>query len=148
MRVYLVNQYLIALIGLFVGVVVGLAIGAARSKALSLWDARVSVPLLLGASGAHLVLISAVEPMRQVLFGLYGLALISVVVFAASGWSIWRLGGVLFPAGSIAAYFYFAFPEHQADYVGLFVKLVEVATIASVLIPVLHSRGERSRLPA
>jgi hypothetical protein len=144
MRIFLVPDYLIGLVGLVVGAAIGFGIGAVRGGSLSRWDARASLPLLLAAGGAHLVLIPVVEPLRQVLFGLYGLALIGVVAFAAAGWSIWRLGGVVFPAGSIAAYFYFALPEHQADYVGLAIKIVEFAAIAAVVAPVLsRERGRR-----
>lgn len=140
MTVKLVSEYLIGLAGLVAGGGFGLAVGALRSTAIGVWDARVSVPLLLAAAGAHLALIGAVEPMRQVLFALYGIALLAVVLLAAVGVGIWRLGGVLLPAGSIAAYFYFAIPEHQADFVGLGVKLVELAAMVAVLVPVVRRK--------
>ena len=134
--------------GLVVGGGLGFAVGAARGGTLSPWDARASVPLLLAAAGAHVALISAVEPMRQVLFTLYGLALVGVVVFAAVGWSIWRLGGVLFPLGSIAGYFFFAIQVHQVDYGGLFVKVVEVAAITAVVVPVFRRQRRQRQLAA
>lgn len=143
MTLFLVPPYLIALVGLVVGIGAGLGVGTARRTKVSPWDARVSMPLLLGAAGAHLALLGAVEPLRQVLFGLYGLALFGVVAFAAMGWSIWRLGGVIFPAGSIATYFYFAIPEHHADYVGVLIKLVEVIAMVAVLLPLVPEHRRR-----
>jgi hypothetical protein len=143
MTIHYVGAYLIALVGLVVGAAAGVAVGATREGTLARWDGRLTLPLLLGAAGAHLALIGAVEPLRQTLFGLYGLALLAVVGVAAMGWSIWRLGGTVLPAGSIAAYFYFAIPAHQADYVGLLVKLVELAAIAAVVAPVFTRRGRR-----
>lgn len=143
MNIQLVSGYLVGLAGLVIGAGVGLAIGAARRAALTRSDALVAIPLLLGAAGAHLALIGSVEPKRQLLFGLYGLALLGVVGFAALGLPIWRLGGVVFPAGSIAAYFYFAFLVHQADYVGLLIKVVELVAIVTVLIPVFRREGRR-----
>lgn len=146
MRVVFESEYVIGLVGLVIGAVVALVIGAIRGGTMSRWDARSSAPLLLGAAGAHIALISVVEPMRQVLFALYGLALIGVVLFAAAGWSIWRLGAIVFPAASIAAYFYFALPERQADYIGVLVKLVELAAIVAVVVPLLRTRDRRRTL--
>lgn len=145
MTVHLISAYLIALLGLVIGIAAGLVVGAARARTLTRTDARLAIPLLLGAAGAHLILIGSVEPTRQLLFGLYGLALMGVVVFAAIGWSIWRLGGVVFPAGSIAGYIYFALPEHQADYVGLLIKVVELIAIVAVIVPVLRHERRRPR---
>jgi hypothetical protein len=147
MTVKLETEYLIAIVGLIVGGGIGVAVGAMRSAAIDIWDARVTLPLLLAAAGAHLVLISAVEPMRQILFGLYGLGLIGVAVFAAAGLGIWRAGGVLLPAGSIAAYFYFAIPEHQADFVGLGVKIIELAAIVAVIGGLARARSAGERRP-
>lgn len=143
MTIQLVREYLVALPGLLVGGGIAMAVGAARGGTITRWDARVSLPLLVAALGAHVVLITAVEPTRQLLFGLYALALLGVVGCALVGWSIWRLGGVVFPAGSIAAYFYFAIQVHEADYVGLLVKLVELGTIAAVLLPLFKGEGKR-----
>lgn len=67
--------------------------------------------------------------------------MIGVVVFALLGFGIWRLGAIVFPLGSIGAYFYFGLMVHQVDYIGLLVKLVEVAAIAAVLVPVFGSRA-------
>ena len=132
MTVHLIQSYLVAVGGLVVGALVGL-ITAAVFKRLSAWDAWATLPLLLAAAGAHIALIPQVEVQRQVLFGLYGAALVGTVIVALAGLAIWRVGAVFFPAGSIAAYFYFALPTHQADYVGLIVKLVELAAIFSAL---------------
>ena len=146
MAVELEKEYLVAIGGLAVGAVVGLIVMAAsrrsitRARSMRTWDSRFTLPLLVAAAGAHLVLIPAVEPQRQVLFGLYGAALLGVVIFAIAGLGIWRLGAVLFPAGSIAAYFYFALPEHHADYIGLLVKVVELMAIAAAIVPVFRSR--------
>ncbi|HET7419201.1 MAG TPA: hypothetical protein VFL27_02340 [Candidatus Dormibacteraeota bacterium] len=145
MTVKLETEYLIAIAGLIAGAGVGLAIGALRSGAVDRWDARLTLPLLLAAAGAHLVLISAVEPLRQVLFGLYTIALICVAVVAAAGVGIWRAGGVLLPAGSISAYFYFALQVHQADFVGLGVKTVELAAIVAVLAGLARARTTGGR---
>lgn len=143
MKVILIAPYLIALAGLVIGSVVGLVLAAARTRKssgaspVSERDARITLPLLLGAAGAHLVLIPQVEPERQILFALYGIALVGVGVFATAGISIWRAGAILFPLGSILAYVYFAVLVHQVDYVGLLVKLVEVAAIAAAVSPLL-----------
>ena len=145
MTIHLVTEYLIALLGLLVGGGIAIALTAARGGTITRWDARVSLPLLVAALGAHIALITAVEPTRQLLFGLYALALLGVVGSALVGWSIWRIGGVVFPAGSMAAYFYFAIQVHEADYVGLLVKLVELAAIAAVLLPVFKRAGKRSQ---
>ena len=143
MTIHLLPEYLVGLVGVAIGLGAGLALGAMRRQMLSTLDARASLPLLLAAGGGHLALIGAVEPLRQVLFGLYGLALVGVALFALVGWSIWRLGGALFPLGSIAAYFYFATPEHQADYVGLLIKVIELAAIVVVVLPLLLGRTRR-----
>src|SRR5438477_12434119 len=137
MTIQLEQECLVALLGLAVGAAAGLSAAAAYSRAaprripLGPWDARVTIPLLLAAAGAHLVLIPVVEPTRQLLFGLYFAALIGAVVFALAGLSIWRLGAALLPAGSIAAYFSFALHVHHADYVWLTVKVIEPAAVAA-----------------
>ncbi|SRR6266550_2665892 len=143
MTVQFERAYLIALLGLAVGAAVGLIAAAAYSRArLGRLDARVTIPLLLAAAGAHLVLIPVVEPLRQLLFGLYFAALIGAVIFAMAGLSIWRLGAVVLPAGSIAAYLYFALQVHQADYVGLSVKVIELAAVAAAVIPIARRRPD------
>jgi hypothetical protein len=142
MSIHLVSTYWVGLVGGVVGFIV--ATFAARlleRKAnLTAWDARLTLPLLLAAAGAHLSLIPVVEMQRQVLFGLYGAALIGVVVFALVGFGIWRLGAVVFPLGSIGAYVYFGLLVHQVDYIGLLVKAVEVAAIVAALASVFRSR--------
>jgi hypothetical protein len=148
MRIFLEPEYLVGLVGLVIGAGVGVALGVGRGGLQSQWDRHATLPLLLAAGGAHLALTGAVEPLRQVLFGLYGLALIGTAFFAAMGWGIWRLGGIVFPVGSIAAYFYFAIPEHQADYVGLLIKLVEVVAVVSVAVPLLRGEQRRRELAA
>jgi len=151
MTIQLEKEYLVALLGLAVGAASGLIAAAAYSRAaprripLGPWDARVTIPLLLAAAGAHLVLIPVVEPTRQLLFGLYFAALIGTVVFAMAGLSIWRLGAALLPAGSIAAYFYFALQVHQADYVGLTVKVIELAAVAAAVVPIARLRRDHAR---
>ena len=148
MTVQFERAYLIALLGLAVGAAVGLIAAAAYSRArLGRWDARVTIPLLLAAAGAHLVLIPVVESRRQLLFGRYFAALIGNVIFAMVGLSIWRLGAVLLPFGSVLAYFYFAFQVHQADYVGLTVKVVEVAAIAAALVPITRRGRDHVKQP-
>lgn len=143
MSIHLVASYWIGLVGAAIGLIVGLLVVRAvdHGSRVSPWDARATLPLLLAAGLAHLSLIPVVELQRQVLFGLYGAALIGVVLFALLGIGIWRLGAVVFPLGSIGAYVYFGLSVHQVDYIGLLVKLVEVATIAAAILSVLRSRG-------
>ena len=154
MTIQLVNEYLVALIGLVVGAGAGLIAGAVYGRAtprgvpLGRWDTRVTIPLLLAAAGAHLVLIPLVESRRQVLFGLYFAALIGAVIFAMAGLSIWRLGAVLLPVGSVLAYFYFALQVHEADYVGLAVKVVELAAVAAAGLPIARRRRDFTRKQA
>ena len=153
-----IPQYLVALVGIGVGAPAGLILAAAvnrksgNAKRIDGWDARVTVPLLLAAAGAHLALIPVVELQRQLMFGLYVVALIITVALAAVGWRIWRLGAVLLPLGSILAYGYFAGQVHEADVVGLLVKIVEVAAVAAAARPVIASRlgvrGRHQRIPS
>jgi hypothetical protein len=94
MAVHLIPAYVVAVAGLAVGAVVGVIVTStfrrsiAAARSMRAWDAWATVPLLLAAASAHLVLITQVELQRQVLFGLYGAALIGVVVFAFAGLSI------------------------------------------------------------
>ena len=143
-----VPQYLVAVIGLAVGAAAGIVLAAAMRRRPALAnrliasDAWIAVPLLLAAAGAHLVLIPVVEQQQQMLFGLYGVGLLVTVALGAAGWRIWRLGAVLLPLGSILAYGYFAGREHEADVVGLVVKVVELAAIGAALWPVLSARQQ------
>lgn len=148
MSIHFVQAYWVGLIGGAVGVIGGLVIlGAlARKSRLAVWDSRATLPLLLGVGFAHLFLIPVVEQQRQILFGLYGAALIGVTLFALAGLGIWRLGAVVFPLGSIAAYIYFALLVHEADYIGLLIKLAELAAIASAVASVFQSRTARASL--
>jgi hypothetical protein len=150
MTVHFVAAYWPALIGLAVGALAGLLVarGFREGSRISVWDARATLPALLAAGVAHLSLIPAVELQRQVLFALYAAALLGVVVFALARLSIWRLGAVLFPLGSMGAYFYFGFQVHQVDYIGLLVKLVEVVAVVAALTPVLRRQPYTSRSPA
>ena|SRR5690348_10043554 len=150
MAVQFIVDYVVALAGLGVGGVAGflLAHGAGRAPA---WDARVTLPLVLAAGAAHLALIPVVETQRQLMFGLYFLAMAAVFAAGLIGLTAWRAGAILFPAGSIVAYFYFAFIAHQADIVGLIVKAVEVAVITTAVIGFAINRGgaaEAKRSPA
>jgi hypothetical protein len=156
--VQFIPQYLVAVIGIVVGVSSGWIVAAAMNrrsgdaKRIDGWDARVTVPLLLAAAGAHLALVPVVELQRQLMFGLYVLALLVTVALAVAGWRIWRLGAVLLPLGSILAYGYFAGQVHEADVVGLAVKLVELAAVAAALRPVVSARRRaqdgRQRIPS
>ena len=143
-----VPQYLGAVIGLGVGAAAGIVLIAAmrrlaaQANRLAGSDAWIAAPLLLAAAGAHLTLIPVVELERQVLFGLYGVALLVTVALGIAGWRIWRLGAVLLPPGSILAYGYFAGREHEADVVGLVVKVVELAAIGAAAWPVLSARRQ------
>jgi hypothetical protein len=146
------QQYLVAVAGLVAGAGAGWLLAAVVNRPnggrgrLGRWDARLTVPLLLGAAGAHLALIPIVEVQRQVMFGLYVLALLGTVVTAMAGKAIWRLGAVVLPAGSILACAYFAALAHQADVVGLAVKLVELGAIGAALWPAIAVR-RRSQTP-
>ena len=143
-----VPQYMVAVLGLAVGAAAGIVLAAAMRRRPALAnrliasDAWIAVPLLLAAAGAHLVLIPVVEQQQQMLFGLYGVGLLVTVALGAAGWRIWRLGAVLLPLGSIVAYGYFAGREHEADVVGLVVKLVELAAIGAAVLPVLSARRQ------
>ena len=145
MHVVLIPNYLFGLAGLVAGGAVGLLVAAvANNGRLPAGDARVTAPLLLAAAVAHLVLIPFVELERQVLFGLYGLALIATVAVGLAGARIWRLGAVLFPAGSILGYAYLAVLGHQADYAGLAIKVVELVAIGSALASFAGRRDRRA----
>ena len=143
-----VPQYMVAVLGLAVGAAAGIVLAAAMRRRPALAnrliasDAWIAVPLLLAAAGAHLVLIPVVEQQQQMLFGLYGVGLLVTVALGAAGWRIWRLGAVLLPLASIVAYGYFAGREHEADVVGLVVKLVELAAIGAAVLPVLSARRQ------
>jgi hypothetical protein len=145
------KDYLAALAGLALGALTGWVAAAILSRSrgreggLSSWDARLTVPLLLAAAGAHLALLPAVEPMRMLLFSLYGAALLATVVLAFAGIRIWRLGAIALPAGSVVAYFYFAVAAHEADVIGLLVKAIEVLAILAALAPLLRRRQEHRR---
>ena len=150
--VQFIPQYLVAVIGLVVGGSFGWILAAALNRRsaganrIDGWDARVTVPLLFAAAGAHLALVPVVELQRQLMFGLYVVALMITVALAAGGWRIWRLGAVFLPLGSILAYAYFAAQVHEADVAGLTVKIVELATVAAAVRPVFTARpvpGER-----
>ena len=140
MGIQFISQYLIAFAGLAVGAGLGLlATTMVKPRAASLRppDAHFTIPLLLAVGLAHASLIPVVELERQVLFGLYFLSVIGVIGVAMLGMRIWRLGAVLLPVGSILGYFYFAFAGHQADVVGLIVKVVEVGLIIAAVTSVL-----------
>jgi hypothetical protein len=149
--VNLVKDYLPALAVLPVGFIVGLALAWAANRSglgrgrLEAWDARITVPLLVAAAAGHLALLPVVEQLRVVLFTLYAISLLATVGLAIAGIRIWRLGAVVFPLGSIAGYFYFALLVHQADAVGLLVKLVELVAIGAALFPILRRQPTRER---
>jgi hypothetical protein len=142
MALHFVAEYVVGLAGMVAGAVTGWLIATRLDRAGG-WDARVTLPLLLGAGAAHLALIPVVERQRQVMFGLYFLAMAGTFVFAMLRFGIWRLGAVVFPAGSIAAYFYFAAMVHQVDYIGLAVKAVEAAVIVAAIRPLAPARRRR-----
>jgi hypothetical protein len=156
--VQFIPQYLVAVVGMGVGGSAAWILAAAvnrragDAKRIDAWDARVTLPLLLATAGAHLSLIPVVELQRQLMFGLYVLALTITVALAAAGWRIWRLGAVLLPLGSIAAYAYFAGQVHEADVVGLVVKIGELAAVAAAVRPVIASRlaarDRQQRIPS
>jgi len=87
--------------------------------------------------------VAAVKPKLRgwIHAGTFPLALAaSVVLVALAPNGKARIGAVVFPLGSIAGYFFFAFVAHQVDVVGLLVKLVEVVAIVAALVPVLRDR--------
>ena len=131
MTLHFVPSYVPALFGLVIGAAGGYVI-AARGR-VPAWDARFTLPLLLGAAVAHLLLIPVVEPARQIMFGLYFVALAVTFAVALAGIGAWKIGAVLFPVGSVLGYFYFAMGAHQVDFIGLAVKLVEVGVIFAAL---------------
>jgi hypothetical protein len=152
MSFQLIASYQIAIVGAVVGAVVGLILAAWRARtietnpALTRWDLWVTIPLLLAAVGGHIVLVPQMPQQNQVLFSLYTAAVIVVVIVAFAGLSIWRVGAVLFPVVSIVGYFYYAIPARSADYVGLGLKVVEVAVIIAALVPLaMPERMRRGR---
>lgn len=147
MHVVLIHDYLIGFVGLVLGAAAGLVLTRYANRGrMGMRDARLTAPLLLAAGVAHLVLIPAVELERQVLFGLYGLGVIATVAVGLAGFRIWRVGAVLLPAGSIAAYFYFGVLVHQVDYAGLTIKLVEITAVVSALLPAASRNATRRSL--
>ena len=141
------RDYLPALLGLPLGLVAGLILTAlVRGRELAAWDARVTLPLLLGAAAAHLALLTSVEQPRAIFFVLYALSIFATVASGLVGVALWRLAAVALPAASILAYGYFAAVAHEADVIGLLVKVAELAAIAAALIPVLRPRPGRGRL--
>jgi hypothetical protein len=93
----------------------------------------------------HLALVPAhlaEEPMLGVLFALDGIALLVAVA-----WSVtrpfrgWRAASVLLLLGGVLAYvWYVATGRETADAVGLASKLVELASIALLVLPGVRSR--------
>ena len=143
------RDYLAALAGLPLGALAGLVLTALGRRSgiarrLSDWDARVTLPLLVAAAGAHLALLPVVERQRVVLFSVYAIALLLTAAVGIAGPGAWRMGAVALPAGSILGYAYFAVLAHQADLVGLVVKAAEVAAIAAALTPVVRGRVARA----
>src|SRR5437899_8387314 len=63
------REYLVALLGLAAGGGAGLVATMRASRSIKRWDARVTIPLLLAATGGHLVLIPFVERQHQMLLG-------------------------------------------------------------------------------
>jgi hypothetical protein len=143
MAVHFEVEYVAAVGGLLVGAFVAW-LTAGRLKRADSWDARLTLPLVLAAGAAHVVLIPVVELQRQVLFALYFVAMAGVFTLGALRLSIWRAGAVIFPAGSIFAYFYFAAVAHEADVIGLVVKVVEAGAIAAAIGGALMYRRRRS----
>jgi len=146
MAVQFVQSYLVALGGLVIGAAAGFAVAQVRGAAIGDRGAKLTVTLLAAVGTAHLVLIPVVELERKVMFGLYFVSVVVVVVMALFRWRIWRLGAVLLPVGSILGYAYFAVMVHQVDYIGLAVKVVEVATIAAALTPLFAHRQSRTSI--
>ena len=146
MTVHFVAQYVPALAGLAVGALTGFVI-ATGTRRPSQWDARVTLPLVLAAGAAHLALIPAVEAQRQLLFGLYFAAMTGTFALGLLRVGIWKLGALGFPAGSLLAYFYFALTAHEADFIGLAVKVVEAAVIVAAVRSVLARTEAGERRP-
>ena len=146
MAVHFEAEYLPALAGLVVGALIGYLLATSTRRA-STWDARVTLPLVLAAGAAHLALIPTVEAQRQLLFGLYFAAVTGTFALALLRVGIWKLGALVFPAGSILAYFYFALTAHQADIIGLAVKVVEAAVIVAAVRSVLARSEAGARRP-
>lgn len=145
MALQFIVQYVVAVAGLLAGGAAGFLVALGVGRA-SPWDTRTTLPLVLAAGTAHLALVPVVEEQRQVLFGLYFLATAAVYASALLRLPAWRAGAVVFPAGSIGAYFYFASLVHQVDVVGLAVKVVELAAIGAALAgAAVAARGGATR---
>ena len=138
MTLHFVSAYLPAVAGLVIGGLVGYLI-AGRGGASSS-GARMTLALLFAAAIAHLSLIPVVERERQIMFGLYFLALALTFGAALLGVGAWKIGAVLFPAGSILGYFYFAYGAHEVDFIGLAVKVVELGVIVTAVRSVVSAR--------
>ena len=138
MAIHFEAEYVPAIVGLLIGGAVGYLVAGMRGPTPT--DVRVTLSLLLGAATAHLFLIPVVERERQILFGLYFIALALTFGVALAGTGVWKLGAVLFPAGSILGYFYFAIGAHEVDYIGLLVKVVELGVIVAAARSVVATR--------
>ena len=143
MAVQFVQSYLVALGGLVVGAAAGFWVSRIRGGTPGDLSARLTLTLLAAVGTAHLVLIPVVELERKLMFGLYFASVVVVIAVAVFRWPIWRLGAVLLPLGSILGYAYFAVQVHEVDYIGLAVKVVEVATIAAALTPLFVRHQSR-----
>ena len=138
MALHFVAAYTPAIVGLVIGGAAGYVVAGRRSPIAA--DARVTLSLLLAAATAHLFLIPVVERERQILFGLYFVALALTFGAALIGIGAWKLGALLLPAGSILGYFYFAIGVHEVDFIGLLVKLVEVGVIVAAARSLVAAR--------
>ena len=138
MALHFISAYVPAIAGLVIGALVGYVVAGRRGPTSA--DARVTLSLLLAAATAHLFLIPLVERERQILFGLYFVALALTFGAALIGIRAWKLGAVLLPAGSILGYFYFALGVHEVDFIGLLVKVVEVGVIVAAARSVVVAR--------
>ncbi len=103
-------------------------------------------PATAGSGGGAPRPAHVVEQPRAIFFVLYALSIFATVAGGLVGVALWRLAAFALPAASILAYGYFAAVAHEADVIGLLVKVAELAAIAAALIPVLRPRPGRGRL--
>jgi len=105
---------------------------------------RLGTALAAFSGGAHLGLVGGSHgAVTNLLFFVDGVALLAIAPLAFSGLA-WRLPAALLLAGTVLAYLVYLLAGWEApDQVGLTTKLVEIAALGLLLIPV----GPRPRLP-
>ncbi|HKW72602.1 MAG TPA: hypothetical protein VJQ08_07230 [Candidatus Dormibacteraeota bacterium] len=107
---------------------------------------QIAAVLLAVSGGIHLALIPDhlnTDPVTSVLFLLNGLAFITLATVV--GWRWWRVTSAMLIVVTVLAYlFYIATRREAPDQVGLVSKLVELAALGMILVPVRGVPGHRT----